>query len=182
SYQTTTGTYKLFSNGNAEGTAIIKTGGIQYGERLFLDRATEKEKTDYYKEYWGYLHNLTLKTIAHNNDKIQVEYRQDVGFSTTGYASFAGNEMILSLNMFNRNTTLPARYSDRKLPFEIKRGFKDVDEVEIEIPEDYQITFIPEKTTLETKYGSYLCEVQKLGEHKILYKRAFILNDGHYPK
>lgn len=182
SYQTTTGKFKLMSNGNAKGIVSIETGGVQYDERYFLDRATEKEKTDYYKEYWGYLHNLNLKTITHNNDKIQIKYQQDIEFSTTGYASFAGDEMILSLNIFNRNTTLPTRYSNRELPFEIRRGFKDIDDIEIEIPKDYQITFVPEKTILDTKYGSYLCEVQKLGKHKILYKRTFIINEGNYPK
>ena len=39
----------------------------------------------------------------------------------------------------NRNTDIPDRYRDRKLPLKIKRGFKDVDEVEIKLPSRFQV-------------------------------------------
>ena len=90
--------------------------------------------------------------------------------------------MLLTVNTLNRNTYIPDRYRNRKLPLKIKRGFKDIDEVEITLPLDYKVESIPNKKIINNKFGSYKTEVIVKNDNTLLYKREFIVNDGEFPK
>jgi len=182
SFQKTTANYKILENGFAEAQIEMYTAGVQYDQRRGLDKKTEKEIKEYYFDYWSFLHNIEIGALAHDNDKNSITYMQELAFTTTRYATAAGNDLIFTLNMFNRFRSIPTRYTTRKLPFEISRAFQDIDEVEIEIPENYHISSLPESVTHSGKFGTYTMEVQKLDDRKILYTRKLSMNEGIFSK
>jgi transglutaminase-like putative cysteine protease len=182
SFQKASAKYKILDNGHAEAQIELLTGGVQYDDRRVLDSKNEKQIKEYYHNYWRFLHNLDVKSVLHNNNKAAVTYKQEVVFTTTNYTTTAGNDLIFSLNMFNRFSAIPTRYSNRRLPFEISRAFQDIDEVEIEIPQGYEITSLPEAVELKGKFGTYKVEAEKLHNNKILYKRVLMMNEGVFSK
>ncbi len=57
----------------------------------------------------------------------------------------------------------------------------DVDTVEVEIPENFEIDGLPEDTILETKFGKYEMGFSKTADNKLVYSRKILINKGEYP-
>jgi hypothetical protein len=117
-----------------------------------------------------------------NNNKTNNEFIESISFVAPNYSKLVGNRMLLPVNALNRNTNIPDRYRDRKLPLKIKRGFKDVDEIEIKLPTDFTIEASPNNVAIENKFGIYKAEIIVKDASTILYKRELLINDGEYPK
>ncbi len=182
SYQNTTGKIFIQSDGNTSVTVKITTGGVQYNYRYTLDSKSSKEKDLYYRNYWKYLHNMNFQNITHSNDKRSITYIQNLEFTTSNYASKVGNDILFSPNMLNRREGIPVRYADRKLPLQLNMAFQDLDEVEIIIPEEYEINSLPDNVLMETVFGTYEFQITKISSTKLLYKRFLKLNSGIFPK
>ena len=157
--------------------------GIRYNNKYRLESQAKRDLDVNYKNRWKYINNIVVNKMTINNDKDNIEFNEHVEFSATGYSKIIGdNRMLLNVNVLNRNKHVPDRYKARKLPFKIKRGFKDVDSVEIKLPEGYKIEALPDAKLIENKFGSYKAEIVKIDENTLLYKRCFVINDGMFTK
>ena len=156
--------------------------GIQYDNKYWLETETQRDLDVNYKKRWKYINNMTISKMDIVNDKDNIEFNEHIAFKALGYSKVIGERMLVNINVLNRNKYVPDRYRNRKLPFKIKRGFKDVDEVEIKLPNGYTMEAVPEGEFIENKYGSYKTEILKKDENTLVYKRHFIINDGEYPK
>ena len=125
---------------------------------------------------------MSIDAMSIVNDKDRIVFNETLSFKAVNYTKVVANGMLLTVNALNRNTHIPDRYRSRKLPLLIKRGFKDVDEVEITLPKNYRVESLPAKKVIENKFGSYLSEVVAKNETTLIYKREFVLNDGEFPK
>ena len=88
---------------------------------------------------------------------------------------------MLHPNFFNRVEDAPKRYIKRKLPFSVERGFTDIDEYEITLPNSLEVEAIMDPVSLINKFGEYTSSVEE-AEGKLMYNRKFVLNKGTYPK
>ena len=120
--------------------------------------------------------------MVFSKDKIKVEFTENISIKAANYASKTGNRLVFHPNMFNRLSSIPPRYKERNLDFEIDRGYKDVDEFIIEFPESMTIEALPSSEKLETKFGSYEFRVEALEEHKFKYFRSLVIEGGTYKK
>lgn len=176
------GSYTINSTGTIQAQYNCDTGGMQYDQKYGLSTQTEKERIDHYKEYWSYLKNIEILDLEITNDKEQVSFSEAINFTASEYATFAGDEMLVTLNAFNRSTYLPERDSDRQFDIIWKTGFVDDDDLIIEIPTDFEIKYLPEDITFQSDFGSYTVAVEKITDNQINYKRQFKMNEGKYPK
>ncbi len=80
--------------------------------------------------------------------------------------------------MFNRVTTIPPRYVERKLEFKIDRSFKDTDEFIIQLPEGLKVEAMTDSKEIKTKFGAYKFKLETLEGNKLKYTRTYILNKG----
>jgi hypothetical protein len=157
--------------------------GIQYDNKFGLANIDQSDIEEYYKESrWDYINNLEFNKTEILNNKDDINFTEDVKFHASNYVSSPGDRMLIKVNVLNRLNTVPNRYRNRKLPLKINRGFKDIDEVEISLPLEYEIESIPQSKVIETKFGTYKMEVTVKNEQRLLYKREFVLNDGVFPK
>lgn len=179
-FQVIKGAYSLDAKGNAIATVHIESGGLQYGDRYSLVHKDEKDKKKYYYRFWEYLNNVTFDSIELTNDRDNVQFTEDVAFKVSNYASFAGEEMLIPINLLNRYTAIPDRIKDRRLPVTISRGFSDTDEVKITLPEGFGIVAMPENLELETPYGKYSLVFKKESNTTISYIRTFELLEGNH--
>ena len=179
-HKKTTGSIKLNSDGSIQAHANIVTKGSQYYTHFRLGQEQGDDIMAHYKRYWDYINNLKINEYAFEDDRDTVVFTENVSMQASNYASMGGERILFPINAFNRNGFIPQRYRNRKLPFEIQRGYVDEDETIIEIPEGYKIEAMPEGANIENKFGSYNTEIT-LENNKIAYKRKLFVNHGSYP-
>ncbi|TJY36993.1 DUF3857 domain-containing protein [Pontimicrobium aquaticum] len=180
--QTISGECNIDSNGNIKIDATVLSEGIQYDDKYYLESLEERDLEKHYKERWSYINNISISKMEIINDKEQIKFKEIISFSASNYLNIVEDKMLLNLNVLNRNTYIPDRYRNRKLPLVIRRGFKDFDEVKISIPKGYKVESIPNDKIIETKFGNYKMSLKINGETTLIYKREFTLNDGEFPK
>ncbi|QCW99020.1 DUF3857 domain-containing protein [Aggregatimonas sangjinii] len=180
-YQKTIATYRLSANGGIIGKVTRQTKGTQYDSHFRIKDQTKEVITDYYKKNWDNINNLVIDHYEFENNTDDVEFDEKIGLSAVDYASKTNNRLLFSPNAFNRITTVPKRYRNRKLPFDIQRGFLDEDVFEIMLPDGFEVEAIPEKIILENQFGRYSSEVEMI-DNKLVLKRTFALKDGQFPK
>ena len=176
------GTYKVSNEGDIDVLVNVNSKGIQYDDKYWLETETQRDLDTHYKKQWSYINGININSMKISNDKSAIQFIEDISFQATNYSKKAGDRMLLTVNALNRNTDIPDRYRDRKLPLIIKRGFKDVDEVEITLPEGFSIESQPDNVSIENKFGSYKAEIVVKDATTIVYKRELLINDGEYPK
>ncbi len=170
-------------NGGFEAEVVSKSGGSQYDDRL--DRivdSDQKDRVTYYKRYWGYINGLSLNAIDINNDKNKIEITEKINIKSPSYAVSAGGKLLIKPNMFNRLTNVPPRYSERKLPFVIQRGFLDQDVYIINLPEGFAIDALGEEKEIESQFGTYKASLTRLSDTQVKYKRSLEIVKGNYKK
>ncbi|VXC29478.1 conserved exported hypothetical protein [Flavobacterium sp. 9AF] len=182
-YQMTNGNFSIDSDGNLKAQAEIKSGGIQYDQKAFLSRINdERELHRSYKNRLSWVNNLKIEKLDIKNNLEPVELVEQFNFTATNYSNKAANTIYFVLNVFNRNENIPDKYRNRKNDFEIRRGYFDSDEIEIILPENYEIDFLPESVNLETVFGNYKMTIERKTDGKLFYKRDLTINKGNFSK
>ncbi|HLO72877.1 MAG TPA: DUF3857 domain-containing protein [Flavobacterium sp.] len=180
--QLTEGSVKLNSNGAISGVVKIVSKGIQYDDIYGIeDEAKEDVEKHYKSSRFHWLNNLKINAYSFKNDKKLIEFTENLTINAENYVSIVGNSFMLPVNIFNRKTNVPQRYRIRKQPFEIQRGYTDIDIIQISIPEDYKIEALPDNITIENKFGTYKFEILT-NNNLINYKRTLIIKQGFYDK
>ncbi|MDY7395748.1 DUF3857 domain-containing protein [Aureibaculum sp. 2210JD6-5] len=182
SFQNTVANYRISNNGDIDAEVEINSGGIQYSNHFNIENDSKRDIEEYYKsDYWPYINNMTVNNYNFKNNRDSIIFTENIEIIASKYASFSGNRMLFEVNAFNRALEVPKRYRNRKLPFEISRGFIDKDEFKISLPANYKIEALPNTINIENKFGSYQFSIEKIDENKLKYTRIFMLNEGMYP-
>ncbi len=181
--QVTRAEIKLDPQGSVNAKVVIESEGIQYDDRSYLGDESMKDLKKHYKSgYWSYNNNLEINKVSIDNNKDSISIKETLDVSISDYASLSGNDYLIKVNMFNRYNRVPKRYRNRKLPFKISRGFKDVDKYTFTIPEGFQLELLPPEKLIETKFGTYKVYLEKVDENTFIYHKTFLLKAGEHPK
>ena len=178
--QLSSGTYSLSKEGDLLGEIKIVSEGSQYNQKAMLENLQPTEKEAHYKKYWSNISNLKINKTAFSNDKENVRLTERTEISAVNYGNISGGIMMFALNAYNQYNGSVKRIRNRKNPFEIQRGFSDVDEITIVLPHEFTVEFLPNNYELKTKFGAYKTEFIKKENGSILYKRSLFINKGMY--
>ncbi len=182
-FQKTSGDYEVTTNGSINAKVKITSAGTQYMDNLLRnDGVNFTDLKLLFKDYFSDINNINFIKLEVFNNKNESSFDEIIEFEASNYATNSGNEMLIPINAFNRNLDTPSRVRDRKLPLEISQGFLDIDEIEIKLPVNFDVVFMPESKIIESKFGKYSVEVSKIDEQTYLYKRTIQINEGKYPK
>ena len=177
--QLSEGSIKIDSNGKLTGTIEIKTQGTQYDNRLQIENKSESEKILHYKKYLK-INNCELSNIVLNNNHSVHEFSEKFDVSVNSYAEKMGNRLMFAVNAFNQYSDVPERYRLRKNDVVISRGFYDLDEITILLPEGFKVEALPQQTSIKGKFGEYIAEYTMVGDNKLLYKRKLKIKEGTF--
>ena len=181
--QVTNAVIHLDDSGSLKAQLIRKSRGIQYDNIYPIENESDETITKYYKSgMWRYNNNLEIASVDFENDKGAVQFVEKLDVHIKDYASLNQDEYIFRVNVFNMNNNVPKRYRKRKMPLKVSRGYKDVDEYTIKIPQGYSIEVLPEKISIANKFGEYQISIEKVDEKTLLYKKNLLIKDGVYPK
>ncbi len=183
SYLKTTADVSINDQGGILAKVTSKSGGVQYDDRLrSIVDSDQKDRDTHYKDYWSHINGLSLDKIKIDNNRDRIEITEEIDLKAPTYTTSIGEKLLISPNMFNRFTSLPPRYSTRKLPFVIQRGFYDEDEYIINLTNNLSFETLIQDKEIKTQFGIYKVAMEKLSDTKIRYKRSLEIFKGDYQK
>ena len=168
--------------GNIIAKLISKSYGTQYGFHEGIQNKSVKDQKLHYKDYWSYINGLDVNSIEYLNVKDSVVFVETIALAAERYASKAGNRLLIQPNVFNRIGSAPQRYNERRIPFEMERGFTDIDTYEIIIPTNLEIESLTESVNIKNQFGEYVASISQDDTNKVTYKRKFVIYKGSYKK
>jgi len=178
----TKATISLLDTGGMQAQVVMKSYGTRFGHRYGIPNINQKDQKLNYKDLWGYINSLDVHDLEFECDKDNIVFTEMVNISSESYASKAGNRLLIQPNFFNRRESAPQRYQNRNIPFEIERGFTDVDSYEIIIPDSLEIETLMENVEIKNSFGEYSVSISKNEDNKLVYNRKFVINKGTYNK
>jgi len=174
------GSYTIAENGDFSGSLAITSEGSQYSQKYSIENESPTEKESHYKEYWGNINNLKIEKNNFSNDKTQVRFTENLTVSAINYGTVLANKILFVVNAYNQNMDNIKRIRNRKTPFEIQRGYYDVDEIAIALPKGYAVETLPKDFALNSKFGEYKTEITTQDASNLVYKRSFLVKKGLY--
>lgn len=180
--QITKGTYSLNDDGTLAGTIKIKSKGTQYDNTYGIENKSKEIIDEHYKNHFNWINNLKLEKVKFINNKDEIEFTEELQVTAANYASKNGAIVMFPVNAFNQNSNIPQRYRNRKTPFEISRGYLDIDEIEVTIPDGYVVDAKPDNLEIKDKFGTYKIEIKSSSATKLIYSRSLLINKGFYDK
>lgn len=180
--QQSKGRYTIDPEGNFSGEIAIRSGGTQYENKYLMERKSKEDQERFYKHYFSNINNLKINKVQFENDRDKVIFLENIAVQAERYATISGERMLFPVNAFNVSRELPQRYRNRKLPFEIGRGYHDYDEVTVQLPEGFSVEGLPQNIALKTKFGEYKTDYKLEGKDKLLAIRSVTIFRGYYAK
>ncbi|QXP61214.1 DUF3857 domain-containing protein [Olleya sp. HaHaR_3_96] len=172
----------LDSLGGFKAALNIISKGTQYDKYRRIEAQTEKENRLYYKDHFSDINNLQVNSMIFNNDKDNIVFREDLDLQVDKYVTKAGERWLMQPNFFNKFKTAPPRYKNRKLPFEIDRGFIDEDQYQITLPDNVKIEALQDDVVIKNKFGEYHYSIKQIDDKNLVFKRKIIINKGQFLK
>ena len=130
---------------------------------------------------------FNLPTYTVNSFRFTEDYsarlpiiRESLDISVTNYAQITGRRLFVYPNILNRSTVKLEDIRDRKLDIEFKEESREMDSIEINIPQGYQVESQPKDLQLQKKYGRYQTH-SEVNSDKIIYYRLFEQYRGRFP-
>lgn len=173
---------ELDLDGNLQLKSVTSYRALKYDHiESILHDYSKEEQLKYLKQAYN-LPTYTVNSYSYKEDntaRIPVIWEQ-LNISVTNYASISGKRIFLNPDILGRSTVKFPDEKERKLDFEFKSEFTELDSVELLVPGGYTTESRPNDMVLETKYGKYQmhCSIQG---NKIFYYRRFDRYSGKFP-
>jgi hypothetical protein len=171
---------KMNIDGSINMKIATKYSGVEQDYLSMIVNALSKEKIEKYLQK-----NIELATY-HINDfryeetkAIVPQLKEELDITVPGYATVSGKRIFIVPNILNRNGSIIEEDTSRKFDFVFDSEFKDEDNYEIEIPEGYQLEYLPQDVTIKSMFGNYTSSV-KLDGNKIIFHRVMENFSGRF--
>ena len=166
-------------NGNANILMTTSFKGLSFEERFGIEESSLKDQKDILHDRYD-LSGMNFTSINYEVLKNEIPtIIENIEMRIPKLGSISSKRMFLKVNLFN-SLSVPEKNSERKLPFEIKRGYTKIDSIHINIPESYKVETLPSKKDYNSKFGRYTTKIEA-DSTSILYIRTLVIEKGFFP-
>jgi hypothetical protein len=151
----------------------IKSRGTYYREKYKLENASVTEYEKFYKSELRNIQEIKVEKVSQINQKKDIYFDEKLRISSPNFSKKMGNNLIFTPNVFQNDIDVPSRIKTRIKPFSIPRGNTEEEILNISLPIDYKVEYLPENTKKESKFGSYEISF-KLLNNELIYTRKFV--------
>jgi len=140
-----------------------------------------EDVTKMVKSRYDLIKSMNDVSFSFTNDVENIVFTENYTIKTKPHLKKMGNQFMLPLNLIHPLLFIPKNYKERKFDFTTGRGYLYEDELVIKLPEQAEITFLPEPKNIISEYGDYVLDITK-NQNKIIVKRKFLLKADIYSK
>jgi hypothetical protein len=155
---------EIDAEGNAKGNLKTIFNGLQYENRqAFIDKSV-KDQTDALKEAYP-VSGMEIKSVKFvENKEGNPSITEMLELNLPKFASISSKRMFVKLNQFSDAIFVP-RNEERKIPFQLRSEFIDIDTVVFKVPAGYELESMPKTVDITNKFGSYSFTVLQDGNN-----------------
>jgi hypothetical protein len=181
-FMETKASYNFDDQGNIIGKATIETKGLEYDEHYPKQLLAPDKIKEYFAHSFLTVANIKIDKPEFLNDKNKLTLKESFGFSGQNFGSKTGESYIFAPNVIDQLQYISQRHRSRKAGFEIQRGYKNIDEIEVNFPAEYIIEAKQEVIAFKDKFGEYRSEIIYTTGNKFVYKRSVLIKSGSFDK
>ncbi|APG61416.1 hypothetical protein LPB144_07515 [Christiangramia salexigens] len=159
------------------------SAGIHYEDYYLREKKDQEDLEKEYREEWGKFNNLNFESIHLNNDRRNIQFKENVDFSGTRLAIKAGNRFLLPLGFLKPYRLNPEKDDNRILPLKISRGSIYEDVFLYYLPEGYEVETLPKAKVVASEFGHAIISVKKIKEGALTaleVKRSIEIKEGEW--
>jgi hypothetical protein len=108
------------------------------------------------------------------------EIVENLEIQVSDYATITGKRLFIIPNIMTRSNTRLMNDTARKYEVVIHYAYRDIDSVEISLPEGYSAEAVPQPSKISSAFGNYSSSV-KLEGNKLYYYRTMEYKNGRFP-
>ena len=161
----------LNNEGTLEVNAFTRYSGLEQDDIHGLINNLSKEKI---KEYLHEQLDFATYDISSfkylENKSVLPTIDETLDITVSNYATITGKRLFITPNVMTRNNRKLSVDEERKYDIIFSLDYRDVDSVEITLPEGYAPESVPQDVAISNKFGKYSCSV-KLSGNKLFYYR-----------
>ncbi|MFT3935448.1 MAG: transglutaminase domain-containing protein [Chitinophagaceae bacterium] len=169
------------AEGNLDAQVNTRFTGIEQELAHDLMHSASKEQRDKYL-------NDVLNLPTYQVDKSNYEeekgtipaMKEYLHVTSSSYASVTGKRLFIAPNLFEKTGLRYSPDSVRKYDIVTRSAFRDIDSINIQIPDGYSSESLPQPVNIESKFGKYSCAA-KVDGNKIFYVRRYEKNKNRFP-
>ncbi len=167
-----------------DGKAMINTvyTGLEYDEIIYLLNADYETQKDYLYESHIDIPDFNILTFKYDNHKdIDPVAYETLDLEINNFCSKTGTRLFVPLNLMNRFDYVPKKDDERTNPVQIKVEFVHYDTIVYQIPEGFEIEYLPQDDTIHSDFG-YLSYQLLENNNQVIYMRKFEIYRNQYPR
>lgn len=154
--------------------------GIYISQELYrLKQSDEDLRKHLIEQRYKTISNLKIEHIGSEVMETELSLSENIKMSSSSFAEITGNYAFISLTFDSFDIPKLPKDKSRKNPIEFPRGYTFQSEIQINIPEGYELTDA-QGQKVETEYGKYSKSIETTETGIIILKRSFELYQGTY--
>jgi hypothetical protein len=162
-------------------SAVTHYGGLQQDmyHQVINGLTPDKVKEFLHEQLDFATYDITKFNYKENKSSLPA-IEESLEIVVSNYANITGKRLFIIPNVMTRtHRKLPAD-SARKYDLELGFEYRDIDSVEIRLPEGYTAESVPQDVTVNSPFGKYHCSV-KIIDNSIFYYRSIEHYGGRFP-
>lgn len=179
---TTRGTIDIAYDGNAKISLHETSQGLFYEDHSYIKTLLNKDQINLFKRKFPLLSQATIDHIKFNDDWEEGKFETIINFTSTNFAKKQGNNLLFNLIPGNNESTTLKKAKNRTHDFHISRGYTDLIEIEITIPQHIKSKINIDPIDIQTEFGVYQLSIQPKSENSYLLTRKYQQIKGDYDK
>ncbi len=154
--------------------------GLRLSDRFGVSFMGSGDQMRFYQEQLN-INNPEILEISFSLISGQTPTLEEfIHVKTNQYVSRAGNRILFQPNIFSQRESVPPSYRERVHPVHLSSSGLYTDTVRWDIPEAYDISFIPEEMEIDNDFG-YFKAGYTVEDQVLVYSRQFYTRSGTFP-
>ncbi len=178
----TSATIDLNANKSMMANVERVSKGLEYDWNYNIQFEDPKDQKIYYKKKWGNINNLEVKSVNLKDNKDEITFTEIIKVNSLQCLKKVGGRLLITPNLFSLDRNNLPKYENRVTDLVLPSGYVNTDEYVLNLPKGYVLSSLPEKKSIETEFGKYTYELEKITDSQIKFKRFIKIIDGTFPK
>ncbi|WP_333808848.1 DUF3857 domain-containing protein [Flavobacterium sp.] len=178
-YQKTTSKVIINNDNSIQCEVLISSKGIIYDNKYRLKNESSAKVKEYYIDFFNTINNKEFTKTEITDDKQKLEVTEVINFVAKDFIKNSGGKIVFPVNCINQVSFVPKKYEERKIPFQVDRGYCYEDILFIQIPDNLKVDSLPKDQKIGSEFGNYDSKFEIIN-NELIFKRKIQINEGFY--